>query len=77
MNNCITEISIVAITIAAILVFGVEAKDIAIAAIAGLTGYLTKGGMNDNEIHRLVNEKVSKTIDKEGKGKNTESKGEI
>ena len=41
MNNSITVGAIVVISVCSIFILGIEAKDIAIASIAGLVGYLT------------------------------------
>ena len=67
MNNWITELAIVTITVTAILVFGVEAKDIAIAAIAGLTGYLTRGNFDDKRAGKLIRKNVSTILTKKEK----------
>lgn len=42
MSNNITVIAITLISLAALLMLGVESKDIAIAAIGGLVGFLAK-----------------------------------
>lgn len=43
-NDSLAIIGAVAISIIAILILGVEAKDIALAIGGGLVGYLSRGG---------------------------------